>query len=258
MTAGSPGACRCVEGAAAAAIIAARKGRHRELVRYGVTDEQAVEAGLACGGTIEAVVEPEIPPEALAAAIGNQAVAIASHLPVGRETSTISRVVIDRAGRRSGSLWDAASDAELAVLAQTALDDGSPRAVRVGQAELFIDVVMPVSRLIIVGAGEIADHLVRLAHAFGFWTTVIDARSAWATRERFPDADALLLGWVDELAGRAGIDAEAYVVTLAQRSEVRRPATARGPHAGESLRRCAWQPTDTRRAHRPPASRWAQ
>ncbi|HEX3943629.1 MAG TPA: XdhC family protein [Rhizomicrobium sp.] len=48
----------CVEGAVIeAAQTAMRDGRHRTL-EFGVSDEQAWSAGLACGGRIEIFVEP--------------------------------------------------------------------------------------------------------------------------------------------------------------------------------------------------------
>ncbi len=90
----------------------------------------------------------------------------------------------------------------------------SPARSGSGTRDLYVDVVAA-ARLVIVGAGEIAVYLVRLAHAIGFHTVVVDARTAFLTRERFPDADELLVGWADELADRAGIDASAHVVVLA-------------------------------------------
>jgi xanthine dehydrogenase accessory factor len=79
--------------------------------------------------------------------------------------------------------------------------------VSVADDHLYIEVLVPL-RLVIVGAGDIAVYLVRLAHAVGLHTVVIDPRSAFLTRERFPDADELLEGWPDEVADRAGIDAK--------------------------------------------------
>jgi xanthine/CO dehydrogenase XdhC/CoxF family maturation factor len=48
----------CVEGAVFEECIEALKTGRRQLVRYGISDEQAWGVGLACGGTIEVFVEP--------------------------------------------------------------------------------------------------------------------------------------------------------------------------------------------------------
>ena len=245
----------CVEGAAAEAVLAARRGGYREVVRYGISDERAADVGLSCGGIIDVLVEPEIPPEVLAAAAADLDAAVASPLPVGREAAVIvpraggrdaaaivpraggreaavtvplpagrERVVLDATGIRSGSLGDPAADNLLAELVAPALLEGVSRTVQVGERAVFVEVVAAQPRLVVVGAGEIAVQLVRLAHALGFRTVVVDARSAFATRERFPDADEIHVGWADELADRAGIDAGAHVVVLAHDPKLDDPA----------------------------------
>jgi len=203
----------CVEGAAAEAVHAARQGRYRELVHYGVSDERAAAVGLTCGGEIDVLVEPDVPAEVISAAAEGRVLAVATPLPVGREAPEVGRVLLDERGIRSGSLGDAAADADLVDLARDALRAGVSRTIRVGTHDVYVDVVAA-ARLVIVGAGEIAAYLVRLAHAIGFHTVVVDARTAFLTRERFPDADELLVGWADELADRAGIDESAHVVAL--------------------------------------------
>ena len=204
----------CVEGAAAEAVHAARRGRYREVVHFGVSDERAAEVGLTCGGEIDVLVEPDAPADVLGAAAGGRALVIASPLPVGREAPEVGRVLLDEKGIRSGTLGDATADAELVGLARDALRAGVSRTLRVGPRDVYFEVVAA-NRLVIVGAGEIAAYLVRLAHVVGFHTVVIDARASFLTRVRFPDADELLLGWADELADRAGIDEGAHVVALA-------------------------------------------
>ncbi len=58
----------CVEGAAAEEIRHARADGVSRVIRYGISDEQAREVGLACGGTIDVLVEPVLRPELVAAA----------------------------------------------------------------------------------------------------------------------------------------------------------------------------------------------
>src|SRR5918994_2381966 len=51
----------CVEGAAAEEIWAARKHGRERVIRYGISDEQAWDVGLACGGTIDDPISPRVP-----------------------------------------------------------------------------------------------------------------------------------------------------------------------------------------------------
>ena len=63
----------CVEGAAAKEIETARESGKTRTIRYGITDEQAWSVGLACGGTIDVLIEPEVPEEAVDAAFATPA-----------------------------------------------------------------------------------------------------------------------------------------------------------------------------------------
>ncbi len=51
----------CVEGAAYEEIERARRDGVARVIRYGISDEQAWDVGLACGGTIDVLVEPRDP-----------------------------------------------------------------------------------------------------------------------------------------------------------------------------------------------------
>ena len=82
------------------------------------------------------------------------------------------------------------------------------------EVEVFFDVYLPASRLIIVGAVHIASELIYFAKPFGFRTYVIDPRSAFATRERFAHADYLLQQWPDEALPEISLTSETSVVVL--------------------------------------------
>src|SRR5215204_2058037 len=76
----------CVEGAAAEEIDKARADGHARVIRYGISDEQAWDVGLACGGTIDVLVEPAVPTGAVNAAIeslgpGGRGTAVVTPLP---------------------------------------------------------------------------------------------------------------------------------------------------------------------------------
>jgi xanthine dehydrogenase accessory factor len=65
--------------------------------------------------------------------------------------------------------------------------------------EVFIEGFPPSPELIIIGAGHIAITLTTIAKALNYYVVVIDARTTFATRERFPHADELIVGWPDEI-----------------------------------------------------------
>ena len=213
----------CVEGDVAREVLEAFERGTPRRIRYGIADEDAWSLGLACGGTIEVLVEPEVPSEVAEAAASANAVGIAriippasTHPPDPEERPSpgpSSALVIEVDGPR-GSLGDPPVDAMVAARARSLLAEGVSRTIESPLGDVFVEVFPSQPRLVVVGAGEIAVHLVPLAHRLGYHTTVIDGRAAFATPERFPEADRLLVGWADDLADEAGIDADANVAVL--------------------------------------------
>jgi xanthine/CO dehydrogenase XdhC/CoxF family maturation factor len=80
---------------------------------------------------------------------------------------------------------------------------------------VFFDTVPPPTALFVFGAGDDAQPLVRLARELGWQITVADPRPAFATPDRFPAADRLIVAPADALAARAdpGPDTLAVVMT---------------------------------------------
>src|SRR5512145_290201 len=99
----------CVEAAVAEEIVAALTRGTPRLVRYGVTDEHAWEVGLACGGTIEVLIQPSVPDVVVAAARGPGGVVVA--WPLEGEEPGMPTVVHEQEDARGVPLVAAALEA---------------------------------------------------------------------------------------------------------------------------------------------------
>jgi len=80
--------------------------------------------------------------------------------------------------------------------------------------EIFIEGFPPPPSLIIVGAGHIAIPLTTFAKTLNYRVIVIDARAAFATRERFPHADELIVEWPDEVLEKMDLNPSTSVAVL--------------------------------------------
>jgi xanthine dehydrogenase accessory factor len=73
----------------------------------------------------------------------------------------------------------------------------------------------PPPRLILFGAVDFAGALCRMARAADWRPYVIDPRGRFATRERFPEAEEIIVAWPDEAFTQiGGIDRATYIAVL--------------------------------------------
>jgi xanthine dehydrogenase accessory factor len=234
----------CVEGAAAEEIDRARRDGHSRVIRYGISDEEAWDVGLACGGTIDVLVEPAVR-DATAAAARQLGRVVAIPLPSDAPPPEFGRsepgdgelppdpVVVDADGIVSGSLGSPAADAALVAASREALLRGTSRTAEIEGRSVFVEAFPVKPRLVVVGAVEVARSLVRLARELGYETVVIDGRESFATPERFPPelVDRLIVGWPDEVADEIGLGPDDAVAVLTHDVKFDEPAIV------EALRR---------------------
>jgi xanthine dehydrogenase accessory factor len=231
----------CVEGAAAEQVGAARKDGRQRVIRYGISDEQAWDVGLACGGTIDVLISPAIPQVAVAAAReardgrgGGRAVVIplpgdspspdlGPHAP-GSGGAPADPLIVDEDGHLEGTLGNVEADAALVEAARACVLAGTSRTVEIADVQLFVEAFPARPRLVVVGAVEIARTLVHLARELGYETVVIDGRAAFVTEARFPDADRLVLGWPDEAVDEIGLGKADAVAILTHDVKFDEPA----------------------------------
>jgi xanthine dehydrogenase accessory factor len=215
----------CVEGATAAEIAAAIERGSPRLISFGVTNERAWEVGLPCGGTIQVFVEPAVRPEVLDAARGPGGEVVATVVS-GSEVGRTIRIWQD--GRLEGPPLEgvpagALRDEALAALRREAGTTVTFHAAG-GPLAVFLEVYPRRPRLVIFGGVHIAVALVPLARQLGYHTIVADGRPAFLTRERFPEADELILGWPETAFARIGLDASCYVCVLSHDPKFDEPA----------------------------------
>lgn len=90
--------------------------------------------------------------------------------------------------------------------------------------DLFFEVYPPPPQIIIIGAVHVAIHLIAFGKRLGFRTVVIDPRTAFATQERFANADELLIAWPAEALTNVPITDNTYFAMLAHDLKIDLPA----------------------------------
>lgn len=131
-------------------------------------------------------------------------------------------------GSVDGDLGDAALNEQVQNYARTLL--AAQRTEKVDFAvgdqteTVFIEVYSPPPKLIVVGAVHIAMPLVTYANTLGFKTIVVDARAAFATADRFPHVDELIVRWPADAIAEMTLDEATCVVFLTHDEKLDNPA----------------------------------
>ncbi len=155
-------------------------------------------------------------------------------VPEGSEVEVGAKLVILPDGETTGTLGAAALESAIvaeAIRAQYREEsvrrtyDGSLVGADEGQFDVFIEVYAPSPHLVLFGGDHIAIPLTNYAKELGFRVTVVDARSRFANRERFPNADDILIAWPDKAFAQLIIDQSTYIAILSHDPKLDEPAT---------------------------------
>ncbi len=98
--------------------------------------------------------------------------------------------------------------------AKTLMGFEQHRSMEYGPHSVFIETLAPPSNLYIFGAVHIGQALAQFASQMGYRVSVIDSRGAFATDERFPTAERVLIGWPRDLMDQLVLDRRTWVVIL--------------------------------------------
>src|SRR5919198_3907920 len=104
--------------------------------------------------------------------------------------------------------------AELAESAAELIRGGRNQLLELPWGRVFCEIYQPAPRLLVFGAVDTAEEVCRAAKLLGWRTVVADARGKFATEERMPHADEILVAWPEEALARVAPDHQTAVLVL--------------------------------------------
>ncbi|MBL8449852.1 MAG: XdhC family protein [Dechloromonas sp.] len=158
-------------------------GETPQVVRYGVTAEEARRFGLPCGGTVELVIEPA--PDAA------ELEALATRITAGQ----LALRTVDLAN------------------GTTTVGTGSRGDAMAWDGQRLVTVHGPAWRLLLIGAGQISRFLAPMAQALGYQVLICDPRVEYTAEWDVPGA-TLVPGMPDDVVVELALDPHSAVVAL--------------------------------------------
>jgi xanthine dehydrogenase accessory factor len=189
----------CVEPAVYSEAREVLAGGPPRLRTYGIADEEAFEVGLPCGGTVHIFVDLLDP-----ALVPPLAEAIREERPIAVETVISGERI---GAKRLVAPEDGGPAAALLARAETGILE-SP------EGQVFVSSFAPRPNMYVFGAVDHAAAVAEIGRFLGYRVTVCDARAKFATPERFPDVDELVVEWPHTFLETAPVDERAVVCCL--------------------------------------------
>ena len=192
---------------------------------YGVSDGDALEVGLTCGGILDVLVVPG------GAEHYSELATVLDYIRDGRPVAVASVIsgparlgahLIVTPDSVHGMLGPAELDASMAEQARGMLAQGNTGVVQIGrrgeqrkdELGIFVQSFAPPPRMLVFGAIDFASAVARIGKFLGYHVTVCDARPVFATRKRFPDADELVVKWPHRFLDQAEVDERTVICVL--------------------------------------------
>jgi xanthine dehydrogenase accessory factor len=179
------------------------------MLTYGISDDLALGVGLPCGGEIDVFVAKSDAAvlDRLVRAVEQEEWAVRFTVIDGEPAG--AELLVLESGETVGS-----GPPELAQHTQELIRGGRSQVLELEDRTVFCDVLGPPPRLVVYGAVDTAEALCRAAKGVGWRAIVADARGKFATRERIPSADEVIVAWPDEALAQIAPDHATAIVVL--------------------------------------------
>jgi xanthine dehydrogenase accessory factor len=186
------------------------EGAPPQVLSYGIADDLAFSVGLPCGGEIDVFVERSSDQlvDRLIEIIQAEERAVLFTVVEGEQVG--AELLVTEGGDQFGD-----GPSELAEPVDGLLRKGRNTLVELADGrKAFAEIYGPAPRLLVFGAVDTAEALCAVAKQLGWRTIVADARGKFATKERLPSADELLVMWPEDAIAHVQPDYQTAVVVL--------------------------------------------
>jgi xanthine dehydrogenase accessory factor len=199
----------CVETAVVEQALEVLADGKPRLLKYGVSDDDAWEVGLTCGGKISIFVERLDVDWWNSASYAERQDRAATTFTILEGDFAGRKLLVDVQGKALYTTLD--------VIQPLAFDPAAyakTQQAEIAGMNVLVDVHRPRPHLILIGGVHIAQPLQSFARQLGFRVSVIDPRGVFATRERFPDVEAILTGYPDKTLPQLNLDRDTFIAVL--------------------------------------------
>ncbi|MBU8850181.1 MAG: XdhC family protein [Desulfobacterales bacterium] len=190
------------------------------IYQFHLTNEELAGSGMICGGNVDLYLEPLFPENIGMVSlfktirqhiVDNRPGILVTRIEDGiHAMDTDAKVFINEDGKAFGTILGL-DPKEINLDRNTPYDliDFDNK-----NASLFVEKIVPYPRIFLFGAGHVSRFVARLAKMVGFSITLIDDRPEFASKERFPEADKILITDFKQAFEQLEISQNSYILII--------------------------------------------
>ena len=232
----------CVENAVIVEALACMQTGQPKLLHYGVSDDTAWSVGLMCGGEIDVMLLPlnsnregsfdRIVVDKIAH-LQEERIPVMLLILLSGKKFGHSCILENRDGKIDGNAaaW---VDRKLFPKLEEIMRTESSQIIETTAGRIYVDVVKPTPRLVVIGGAHVSIAFVKMANLLGYYTILIDPRKTFATDERFPEIDEMHGVWPREGMEKIKLNRSDYMLLASHDDKLDLPAASAALNADVS------------------------
>jgi xanthine dehydrogenase accessory factor len=200
------------------------KEEKTSIIHFQLTGDELAKSDMLCGGVIDVYLEPVFPGNAVAGEIFKR---ISNFINEGRKGVLLTlvsegiksedetnRLLIEEDGSKTGEIGTVTEEGKLRL--EKFLEIKAPKLTEIekGKESIFVEPLMPYDILYLFGAGHVSTFVASLAKMVGFRVVVIDDRKEFANKERFKEADEIIVLPFSDVFEKINISSSSYITII--------------------------------------------
>jgi xanthine dehydrogenase accessory factor len=194
------------------------------IIHFKLTGDEVAKSDMLCGGVVDVYLEPLFPENAVARDIFKR---ISSFINEGRKGLLLTlvsdgiksedetnRLLIEEDGSTMGEIRTVSEEGKQKLAKYLKIKAPKLMEIEKGKESVFVEPVRPYDILYLFGAGHVSTFVASLASMVGFRVIVIDDRKEFANKERFKEADELIVLPFSEVFEKINISSSSYIAII--------------------------------------------
>ena len=200
------------------------KEEKSSIIHFQLTGDELAKSDMLCGGVVDVYLEPVFPGNAVAGEIFKR---IGNFINKGRKGVLLTlvsggirpedetcRLLIEEDGTLIGDIKSSSEDSKQKLAKFLEIKAPKLTEIEKGKESVFVEPIRPYDILYLFGAGHVSTFVASLAKMVGFRVIVMDDRKEFANKERFKEADEIIVLPFSEVFEKINISSSSYIAII--------------------------------------------